>query len=371
MIPSKPKISFNTAPPSQPDEAPGTALRFDPTPPQKQAAPQAPPPERSAEHDRMLERARRMDFSGGPAAQDRDFEDFEGHDLPAGDAMRVAAPRRSLGHSLPARGGLSEGGFLAPPPPGFLARNAGLLGVGGLIAGTFILGLATAYVLFGDRRADAPQTALADETPDAVTRAVLSDLTDVRTPSSIAEAASLSRKADQALELLSKADLKTLRAEALAGTLQVVTDAVDGVERVRLRAAGTDLGRQDLVDRLIVAVEDGRIDMAPSLLTPQGAVDTDTMMFNLVQTALLRDETAASDTAARNMARMVFAASTARTQTLDGQRIYTVRAGDSLAYIALQFYGQPDAYVRILAANRNTLQSPDKIQEGQRLIIPG
>jgi nucleoid-associated protein YgaU len=70
------------------------------------------------------------------------------------------------------------------------------------------------------------------------------------------------------------------------------------------------------------------------------------------------------------MSRKAFAASNAGTTVEDGMRVYTVRAGDSLAYISLQFFGVLNAYTRILEANRDTLQSPDKIQVGQRLIIP-
>lgn len=51
-------------------------------------------------------------------------------------------------------------------------------------------------------------------------------------------------------------------------------------------------------------------------------------------------------------------------------RYYAVQEGDSLAYIALQFYGRPAAFQRILEANLDILQSPDKIQTGQLLHIP-
>jgi nucleoid-associated protein YgaU len=49
---------------------------------------------------------------------------------------------------------------------------------------------------------------------------------------------------------------------------------------------------------------------------------------------------------------------------------YTVKPGDSLRTIALQYYGTKDAFVRIFKANRSRLSSPDSIRVGQQLKIP-
>jgi len=49
---------------------------------------------------------------------------------------------------------------------------------------------------------------------------------------------------------------------------------------------------------------------------------------------------------------------------------YTVKAGDNLSKISKQFYGDADEYMRIFYANRDQLRDPDKIQVGQKLIIP-
>ena len=51
-------------------------------------------------------------------------------------------------------------------------------------------------------------------------------------------------------------------------------------------------------------------------------------------------------------------------------RTYTVKAGDTLTKISQQFYGSANEYMRIFYANRATLSDPDKIKEGQQLIIP-
>lgn len=49
---------------------------------------------------------------------------------------------------------------------------------------------------------------------------------------------------------------------------------------------------------------------------------------------------------------------------------YVVEPGDSLAYLALKFYGNTAEYRVIYNANRSKIGQPDKIQVGQRLIIP-
>jgi hypothetical protein len=53
-----------------------------------------------------------------------------------------------------------------------------------------------------------------------------------------------------------------------------------------------------------------------------------------------------------------------------GARTYTVQPGDTLSKIAKEFYGNANEYNRIFAANRDKLESPDKIQAGQELVIP-
>ncbi|MGI8961567.1 MAG: LysM peptidoglycan-binding domain-containing protein [Bryobacteraceae bacterium] len=51
-------------------------------------------------------------------------------------------------------------------------------------------------------------------------------------------------------------------------------------------------------------------------------------------------------------------------------RTYKVQPGDTLSKIAQQFYGNANDYNRIFAANRDKLESADKIQAGQELVIP-
>jgi nucleoid-associated protein YgaU len=53
-----------------------------------------------------------------------------------------------------------------------------------------------------------------------------------------------------------------------------------------------------------------------------------------------------------------------------GQRRYTVQAGDTLSKISREFYGDPTQYTKIFNANRNVLKDPNAIQPGQELVIP-
>ena len=56
-------------------------------------------------------------------------------------------------------------------------------------------------------------------------------------------------------------------------------------------------------------------------------------------------------------------------------KTYTVKSGDSLASIAIQFYGQKEGnrrvnVDRIFNANKNVLKTADEIFDGQKLVIP-
>lgn len=53
-----------------------------------------------------------------------------------------------------------------------------------------------------------------------------------------------------------------------------------------------------------------------------------------------------------------------------GGQTYTVQPGDSLSKIAKHYYGDANAYMEIFNANRDQLTDPNKIQPGQRLVIP-
>ena len=56
--------------------------------------------------------------------------------------------------------------------------------------------------------------------------------------------------------------------------------------------------------------------------------------------------------------------------TTDYYAKYVVQKGDTLGTIAKHFYGEPLKYTQIFKANLDVLEHPDRIQDGQELVIP-
>jgi nucleoid-associated protein YgaU len=52
------------------------------------------------------------------------------------------------------------------------------------------------------------------------------------------------------------------------------------------------------------------------------------------------------------------------------EQIYVVASGDTLSKIAKNAYGDASQYMKIFNANKDQLSDPDKIQVGQKLVIP-
>jgi nucleoid-associated protein YgaU len=64
------------------------------------------------------------------------------------------------------------------------------------------------------------------------------------------------------------------------------------------------------------------------------------------------------------------AAAAAGAEAAPAARTYTVQAGDNLSKISKHFYGDPNQYMKIVNANKETLPDPDKIKPGMELNIP-
>lgn len=279
---------------------------------------------------------------------------------------------------------------------GFLERNINLLGVAAVIGATVVFGLGSAMWLFGgDETRPTDQATFSAQASETATRALLPDMTDVSdaatpvatpSPSDLTAAVlaglqpqsaapvepevSIATTNRDALDVLNNDKVRMLREGVLADMYDIETYQQADVTRVRLRTFNAPLVSEQASDAVLNAVSAGEIEMSQALMTTQGTVDVETMMFNLVQVSLRSDHSSIGMNAAHGMSRKIFAASKARTQNVEDQRVYIVQAGDSLAYIALQFYGSPNVYDRILEANRSILQSPEQIQTGQRLVIP-
>jgi len=56
--------------------------------------------------------------------------------------------------------------------------------------------------------------------------------------------------------------------------------------------------------------------------------------------------------------------------SLDNAKRHKVKRGESLATIAIKYYGNKDDYKAIFEANKAKLKSPDRIRIGQVLLIP-
>lgn len=123
------------------------------------------------------------------------------------------------------------------------------------------------------------------------------------------------------------------------------------------------------------AASSGQVAVPEALMTAEGKVDTGTLLRSIVaqataETDALTQQLAAAAGGAAPVARPAVANAAAATPSA-GPTYYTVEKGDSLAYISMVFYGSPSLYTKIFEANRATIESPNKIRVGQRLLIPG
>ena len=103
------------------------------------------------------------------------------------------------------------------------------------------------------------------------------------------------------------------------------------------------------IDQLIVqAVDHGTLVIPNTLRTPNGQPDTMAMLATLVDATT----------------------PTTPTLTRDVGNTYVVRPGDSLASIAVKYYGSTDAVNDIFWANKDRLSDPDQLRVGQTIFLP-
>ncbi len=212
--------------------------------------------------------------------------------------------------------------------------------------------------------AQAPATPTPSGIPSA--SAVLA----ARAPAATADTRTQDEKIAEAIAIVNRNKMRMLTEGVVAGLYSVTTEQVDGNgTRIALNSHNAASAAESIENLLTQAAANGTIDLPDSVATVNGEIDSQTLLFDLVQRSLENGDEA-EIAAAQEMRRRAFEASAAKTQLVGGQRFYTVEAGDSLAYIALQFYGSTNAFEHIFQANRSTVASPDKIQIGQRLVIP-
>ena len=182
-------------------------------------------------------------------------------------------------------------------------------------------------------------------------------------------------------ELMSVAihGVNQLAAAAVAGKYTVDVDArsADGTTgQLRIRFPDNSEDQAELERLLASAAQADMIAFNPSVKGSDGSYDGRVILFDLLERSLSNGGTAeraaAEDIRAQAVALLADSGAVEAAAPLNtaGERFYTVEAGDSLAYISLQFYGVTNDYLRIYEANRTLLSSPEKIQIGQRLLIP-
>ena len=54
----------------------------------------------------------------------------------------------------------------------------------------------------------------------------------------------------------------------------------------------------------------------------------------------------------------------------DQDRYHEVKAGENLHWIAARYYGNPRLWKKIFEANRDKLSNPNRLEIGQKLLIP-
>lgn len=128
-----------------------------------------------------------------------------------------------------------------------------------------------------------------------------------------------------------------------------------------LAAAEKGKTEDDLVMLVSSAIQLGMIDPPQALRTSEGEPDARAILLSILR---------AQEEQTGVVVKVAGAADVRPIERPIRNQIYTVAAGDSLAYIALQFYGDTESYRVIFNANRSKIESPDRIQVGQRLIIP-
>ena len=172
--------------------------------------------------------------------------------------------------------------------------------------------------------------------------------------------------------------MMNMTAGALAGiraiTGQPAPETVESNSLQSLVAKALQEGQNDAyIDALLnEAAQAGDVSVPAMLVTSDGRVDTSTLLASIVQqaTTMTTGQAPAAPTTPLGAADGVEVRVVQRAGTTEQYKFYTVAEGDSLGSIAVKFYGSVEFYPKIFEANRQILSSPDRVQTGQRLVIP-
>ena len=169
--------------------------------------------------------------------------------------------------------------------------------------------------------------------------------------------------------LTSEQQLEVLASAITSGQYDFVAEDMGQITRIGLFYRDAEPAAEALRDMIEKTSEAGFLKADFATLADGQGTDAQTLLFEMIDRRLASG--APSEiAAARVLKQAAFAASDARTSFADGKQVYTVRPGDSLAYIALQFYGSTQAAEQIFQANVPLLASPSDLKTGMQLVIP-
>ncbi len=236
-------------------------------------------------------------------------------------------------------------------------------------------------------RSDAPVAVAAVETvvpvvePTEVTRttpqtllAVSIDATQRPNPRPVSQPAEIVPEAPinvpvSEADVTAGPEIQTLAIATAIGAYDLIAEDTGAATRIVLHFRNAEPTAEILRSKIGIAAEAGLIKADYAQMADEAGVDAQILMFGMVQTKLAaggNDEAQA----ARVLRQKAFAASDARMELVNGAKVYTVRPGDSLAYIALQFYGTTQSAHQILMANGKDLSAPSDLKVGMQLTIP-
>ena len=123
---------------------------------------------------------------------------------------------------------------------------------------------------------------------------------------------------------------------------------IKGLQELVSVALTQGMTGQEISQLIVQAVDHGTLIIPDTLRRSDGRPNTMAMLATLVDATT----------------------PTAPTLTRDVGNTYVVRPGDSLASIAVKYYGSTDAVNDIFWANKDRLSDPDQLRVGQTIFLP-
>jgi len=200
-----------------------------------------------------------------------------------------------------------------------------------------------------------------DQGLDLTTASILADLALGEKPQVAPEVEEL-----QAMSAAALTGLRSVRAKKAA----MIETTLEAIVAQALREGQNDSYIDALVNE---AAGQGKISVPSALVTSDGRVDTAVLLSSLVAQA----QVAAGNAPAVRPEDLRVGGEGVEVRVVqkatggsESHQFYTVLPGDSLGAIAVKFYGDVTHFTAIFNANRAILSSPDRLNVGQRLVIP-